>query len=105
MSSLREQGYNDQQIAAAYYGDPTFRSTLAQEALVSHARTRMAQRNMLEGKNNRKNLPPVQRPGIGHNPMGRREAAVRDALEKVKQSPSARNAAALLQARRAMRNQ
>src|SRR5262249_43461338 len=79
VSLLRENGLSDQEIMEGWHQGTgraaKIRQPLAQAAMWSHAKQRLAAKNMREGRRNP--VPEVQRPGVGRAPENRADRSVR----------------------------
>jgi len=102
MEILRESGMTDQDIAIAYNTDKTLRSFVGQVSLMNNARWRIAQRNLAKNIAP-KPVPPVQRPGSLGERASERDYQLHGLNEKLNKSGSWKDAAELLNARRARR--
>jgi hypothetical protein len=101
LTMLRESGMNDEQIAQRYNSDPMLRSFNSQKALMQAAQFRIMKRSAHLKRNNP--VPQVQRPG---SPVARgsdQDYSMRNLENKLNQTGSPKDAAALLAARRAAR--
>jgi hypothetical protein len=98
---LREAGLSDQEMSYHWSTNPILRSFAGQQIMADAARYRMSVA-AARGKAVRP-IPVVQRPGSPVERSSDQEYALRDLNQKLNSSHSAKDAAALLTARRAGR--
>ncbi len=98
---LREAGLSDQEMSYHWSTNPILRSFAGQQIMADAARYRMS-RQAARGKAIRQ-VPVVQRPGSPVERSSDQEYALRDLNQKLNTTHSAKDAAALLTARRGRR--
>jgi hypothetical protein len=99
-AGLRESGMTDEQIATAWNTDWTLRSFPAQRMMMESALYRLGKRGLAQ-RVAPKPVPPVQRPGSPQEIASAKDYSTRELSAKLSHSGSLKDAAALLQARRA----
>src|SRR5262249_26036644 len=98
---LREYGMSDADIRHSWNSNPAFRSFPAQRVMADAARYRISQRSM-QSKVSRP-VPVVQRPGVATERTPEADITIQRLNTRLNTTGNYRDAAALLNARRASR--